>query len=137
MAEKRIHEGKIIAEFINMDVFVFSWKVNNALIIGKEEDAKIGEVLSYFEPDRNWNILMEVTCKIASILHPYAAQTLLAIQSNIPDREKVYEIIIQFLKWYKSNTQTDDKTEEAIKTENKTPCKPRVSNYPPGETDYL
>ena len=48
MAEKRIHEGKIIAEFIGIDVSIFSWKVNNALIIGKEEDVKIGEPLSYF-----------------------------------------------------------------------------------------
>ena len=100
-------------------------------------------LMSVVEKIESLGCIVEVSFSIATICRIYSVRHRVnfTTENNI-SISAVYDAVIDYIKWYNStefslNKQQNDKTESSHKEENKTPCKPRIPHYPPGEADYL
>jgi hypothetical protein len=109
-----IEQNKLIAKFMDIPVSEFHWKDWVSLIIGNEDDAMDYANLTYYTPNSNWNQLFPVLEKIEALgykweigmghyqesrLH-YCTMTRVGTIEAISPMDAVYNVIIEFIKWY-------------------------------------
>jgi hypothetical protein len=116
-----IEDNKNIAKFMNYDVTEFHYRDNLSLIFGNEDSAFDFENINYFNPNKNWNLLMEIikkinntgciveisysivtTCRICYIGNKYDKAINFINDNNggLEPIEAVYNSVVEFINFY-------------------------------------
>lgn len=100
-------DNELIAEFMGIEVVPYNHELMGDVMAIVPKEGILDYPLNIFNPQEDWNWLMSVVEKINKVCENtgYPDDTIIqylhVISSSISD---VYEAVIQFIKWYNSQT---------------------------------
>ena len=99
--EETVKHNQLIAEFMQIQVTEFRWREWTTLIIGDEDDAMDSGNLTYYNPNNDWNQLMQVIDSIKCVeCEEYTLLDNIDYALTTIDIEATWLSAIEFLKWY-------------------------------------